>query len=282
MTLYVSDLDGTLLTREPALSAVSRAALTELLRDGLAFSVASARSVTSMRPLLRGLPLTLPVVEFNGAFLSDLSTGRHEVVNAFPSPLPGELCALIGAFGCVPFVSTFDGRDDCLYSGPPINDGMRYYLEERRAHRDPRLRACASLAAPLREQVVCLTAIERRERLVELEAAVNDRYPGLVATCLMENQYSPGWFWLTLHDRRATKAQGVRALRTRYGLADRELVVFGDHVNDVSLFREADHAVAVANALPEVKLHAARVIGSHEEDSVVHYIREHRDRGRSP
>lgn len=59
------------------------------------------------------------------------------------------------------------------------------------------------------------------------------------------------------------------------GIADRELIVFGDHVNDINIFRTAAHAVAVANAMPDLKRHATQVIGSNEEDSVVKFIREH-------
>lgn len=76
--LYVSDLDGTLLSNNGTLSNNSRAALQQLLSDGVAFSVASARSVVSIKPILSGIRLSLPVIEFNGAFLSDLDSGRHE------------------------------------------------------------------------------------------------------------------------------------------------------------------------------------------------------------
>jgi hydroxymethylpyrimidine pyrophosphatase-like HAD family hydrolase len=88
-----------------------------------------------------------------------------------------------------------------------------------------------------------------------------------------ENDYSPGWHWLTVHDRRATKDQAIRVLRDRYGLADHELVVFGDHHNDVKMFAVADRAVAVANAIDAVKACATEVIGSNREGSVPEFIR---------
>ncbi len=43
----------------------------------------------------------------------------------------------------------------------------------------------------------------------------------------------------------------MRAVAARYG-ADRT-VAFGDNVNDLPMMLAADHAVAVANALQEVK-----------------------------
>jgi hypothetical protein len=68
---YVSDLDGTLLRSNATLSSYSKKILQQLLHEGLHFTVASARSVFSMWPILDGLRLSLPVIEFNGAFISD-------------------------------------------------------------------------------------------------------------------------------------------------------------------------------------------------------------------
>lgn len=273
--LYVSDLDGTLLTNEPSLSAFSESALRELLAAGLPFSVASARSVYSMRKMLKGLPLALPVVEFNGAFVTDLETGRHEVVNALEPTVVEEVYRLILGSDFVPFVSTFNGREDCVHYEDVANEGMAWYVDDRIRHEDPRLRRTTDLATALRESVVCMTIIGQLEELIDLESAVGERFRGQFELHLMENQYARGWHWLTIHDRRATKDRGVRTLMDLCGIADRELIVFGDHVNDINIFRTAAHAVAVANAMPDLKRHATQVIGSNEEDSVVKFIREH-------
>ena len=80
--LYVSDVDHTLLGSDGTLSRYSRDTLNSRMAAGLRFTVASARSCASLRHLLAGLHLTLPVVDFNGSFVSDLATGRHHVVHA--------------------------------------------------------------------------------------------------------------------------------------------------------------------------------------------------------
>jgi len=274
-TLYVSDLDGTLLRNDGTLSTVSRMALQRLLADRLVFSVASARSVVSMRPLLEGLRLTLPVIEFNGAFVSDLETGRHEVVNALDGEIARDLFALIVRFGHSPFVSTFDGDADCLYYGAATNAGERHYVSGRLGNRDPRLRYADDRAVSLRDQVVCLTVIGKVAPLRELEIAIREQNGKHVEIHLFENRYSPGWFWLTIHDRRATKDQAIRLLMESRGLGKHELVVFGDHMNDIKMLQMASQAVAVANAHPEVRRHATHVIGTNQEDSVVKFIRDH-------
>ncbi len=279
-SLYVSDLDGTLLGNDGTLSNFSRAALQRLLKEGVAFSVASARSAVSIRPMLTGLRLTLPVIEFNGAFLSDLESGRHELVNSIEPGIAQEIYALVNRFGRSPFVSTFNGESDCLYYGETKNEGECYYVSNRIESQDHRLRHTNDLASSLTEQVICLTVIAEVEPLADLQIAIREQYGDHVEIHLFENQYSPGWFWLTVHDRRATKDQAIRLMMDSYGLGEHDLVVFGDQTNDIKMFQIASEAVAVANAHPDVKRYATRVIGPNHEDSVVKYIRNRHDERR--
>ena len=251
-----------------------------LLIEGAAFSVASARSVVSMRPMLTGLRLTLPVIEFNGAFLSDLESGRHEIVNSIEPDVAQEIYALVNRFARTPFVSTFNGKSDCLYYSETTNEGERYYVSNRIESQDHRLRHTNELASSLTEQVVCFTVIAEVEPLGDLETAIREQHGDHVEIHLFENQYSPGWFWLTVHDRRATKDQAIRLMMNSYGLSDHDLVVFGDQTNDIKMFQIASEAVAVANAHPDVKRYATHVIGPNYEDSVVKYIRNHHDEKR--
>ena len=52
--LYISDLDGTLLRNDGGISVFSRDTLNSMIADGLPFTVASARSVVSMKMILAG------------------------------------------------------------------------------------------------------------------------------------------------------------------------------------------------------------------------------------
>ena len=145
--LYVSDVDHTLLGSDGTLSRYSRDTLNSLLAAGMQFTVASARSCASLRHLLAGLHLTLPVVDFNGSFVSDLATGRHHVVHAVPPALLGDLWSLVKRSGHMPFVSTWDGRADRLYYDTVLRDaqvqspGIHQALDSHRPDgRVPRIR----------------------------------------------------------------------------------------------------------------------------------------------
>ena len=263
-------------TRDRCPATYSRTTLNRLAARGLRFTVASARSCASLRHLLAGLELSLPVIEFNGTFVSDLASGRHHLVHAPAPAVAADLWTLLQDGGHVPFVSTFDGHADRLYYDRMTNAGMTWYLEDRRRHRDPRLRRLANLRDGVRDQVVCLTVIGRHGELLALREVVRRRHERAVRTYCFENTYSPGWFWLTVHDAHATKEQGVAALlRLRPELQGCRLVAFGDGANDIGLLQAADVGLAVANAEPELKREATAVIGANTDDAVARYLSYH-------
>lgn len=269
--LFVSDLDGTLLDRQERLSAYSHAELVRLLEWGLPFTVASARSIWSIKPILDGLPLTLPVIEFNGAFISDLRTGAHQFCNAIAPRILTELIAKADEVGLPPFLSTFNGEADRLYYTDPVNVGMAWYVTSRQRTQDPRLRQVKDLGPCLQDQVVCVTLIGDEAQVSSVNHWAQERFPGQVQLNCFDHFYSPSW-WLTVHDRRATKAEALRVLADDMGISCADITVFGDESNDIPMFEVAGRRVAVENALPEVKELADVVIGPHDADSVVKYL----------
>ena len=65
-TLYLSDLDGTLLQNNAVLSSYAVRELNRMIEKGLCFSISSARSTGTVIGILDGLRLTLPFALFNG------------------------------------------------------------------------------------------------------------------------------------------------------------------------------------------------------------------------
>jgi hypothetical protein len=172
-----------------------------------------------------------------------------------------------------PFLSAWDGTRDLLYYRGITNEGENAYYQERLALKDDRLRRVDDLTVGLRNQVVCFTLIEREEALTAVSGSLADRFGPALQVTSYAFRYFPGWHFLSVHDARATKENGIRELQKAHGLEEAPLVVFGDDVNDIGMFRAAAHAVAMANAHPAVKALADEIIGSNQEDSVVRWLR---------
>ena len=275
--LYVSDLDGTLLRSDGSLSPYSLRTLTRLIREGMLFTVASARGCNLIRAAIGDLPLRLPVINQNGACVSELVTRRHLAIHSIDSSVARDLWSLLEEHGCSPFLMTVDGASDRVYYNQTVlrNDGMRRFLENRERILDPRLRKLRDMRDGLDDQVVCLTLIDAPSRLRDVERAVRARHDASVQT----HRYEPfnegldsGWHMLTIHDSRATKDQGVASVKRLLNIANRRVVVFGDQVNDIGMFRMADEAYAVAGAAPELAEHATAIIGSNDGDAVARWL----------
>lgn len=270
--LYLSDLDGTLLNSAGEVSERTRQGLEELLQEGLPFTVASARSHFSIRKLFGDLEFTLPIIEFNGAFLTDYRTGRHLEVYALGRALGEEVFDRVTRTGLRPFVCSYDGREDCLHYDELVNAGMVWYEARRRAAGDPRLRRTVRLRDTLAEQVVSLTVMAPdRPRIEALRDELAETYGEQLQLFCYENEYSPGNWWLTIHHAAASKHIAMRRLREAHA-PSAELVAFGDNVNDLLMLEHADVAVAVANAVEPVRAVADHVIGTNDEDSVVAFL----------
>jgi Cof subfamily protein (haloacid dehalogenase superfamily) len=270
--LYLSDLDGTLLNARGKLSARTKAGLLKLLEDDVPFSIASARSHFSISQIFGEMPFSLPIIEFNGAFITDYKTGEHLETNALPTDTAQELFDLIREHGQTPFVSTHDGRGDRVHFDELKNEAMAWYEQQRRRASDPRLRQTSDLRQVLSEEVVSFTVMDSREESVRsLRAAIVERFGDSLRHYCYENAYCRGTFWLTIHDRRASKHIAMESLRKRLG-DSAQIVAFGDNVNDIDMLKAANRAVAVENAIPELRAVAHDVIGHHETDSVIRFL----------
>lgn len=75
-TLYITDLDGTLLGADGLVSAESVSILASMLQAGLPLTVATARSPATVVQLLQALPIALPAVLMTGTILYDLPARR--------------------------------------------------------------------------------------------------------------------------------------------------------------------------------------------------------------
>jgi Cof subfamily protein (haloacid dehalogenase superfamily) len=270
--IYISDLDGTLLRNDGVISEFSKNTLSNAIDEGLIFTVASARSVVSIAECLDGLKLKLPVIEINGAFISDLETGRHEIIHHIDRNIIPDIYQTVLECECLPFISSFNGREDCVYYQKIINEGMLWYLDDRQKNQDRRLQDIPDLKSSFEDKTVCWTIINTFDILKELRIAIDSQFGESVETHLYENRYFTGWYWLTINDRKATKANAISILLEKYGLQDKEVIVFGDHENDLSMLQSADRAIAVSNAIDQLKEIATEIIGENEDDSVVRYI----------
>ncbi len=270
--LFVSDLDGTLLQDDTTLSPYARQKLSLWLDQGLAFTIATARSIVSVRQILTDLPIRLPVVCANGAYLSDLQTGAYRSIQSIAKPRDRDLLQLILDQGFEPFLSTHQNGKDGLYVSKLANEAMEWYYKDRDKVGDERLKMTEDLFSVIDQLVISFNVMERLEPLKKLEEKIREQFGELVHVYFYENWYSPEWYWLSVYDESATKGGAIRQIMQEHGFSADQLTVFGDNLNDLSMFQLANQALAMENAVEGLKRHATGNIGTNQTDSVIAYL----------
>ena len=114
--------------------------------------------------------------------------------------------------------------------------------------------------------VTCIGEKEEIEPIYDRVRAY-DRWEALFQKDTYRDEY-----WLEICPKNCTKAKSLLKLKEDYGF-DR-LVVFGDSLNDISMFKIADEAYAVSNARDELKELATGIIGCNEDDAVAYYLQD--------
>ena len=272
--LYVSDLDGTLLHRNVSVSERTRKQLRELLDQGIFFTIATARSIVSIREILDGIPISLPVVGGNGAYLSDFQSGEHIHCRDISPSLAREIFQYLDLHNFPYFVSAVNEGEDRLYFDKVSNEAGSLFLRERFRIGDPRLRFCADMPSKDLGKIITISVPERPEVCLSIKHKLQDLLPDQLEVHIYDDAKPTGWHWMSIHDKRATKANGISTIIEKYGFSPMELTVFGDNTNDLSMFKMAPRAVAVGNARSQVKAFATHVIGHHESDSVIEFIQD--------
>jgi hydroxymethylpyrimidine pyrophosphatase-like HAD family hydrolase len=266
-TLYITDLDGTLLRGDSSLSPYAVEALNRMIGEGLMFSVATSRARQTTHKLIGTLNLSLPVVLGDGVFITDLATGRHRVIQSMARESWQPLFDLLRERDISPVVfSVIDGAERASYLAGREGGAILRYLADRPG--DPRMRPVSGYGELFAGEICHIT-------LMEPEAIARALYQAIYAfgqyhASLTNDTYHPEDWYLAVLPAGVTKASGVLRLKELAG-ADR-IVCFGDNLNDLPMFAVADEAYAVANAKEEVKAAATGVILSNEEDGVVRWL----------
>jgi Cof subfamily protein (haloacid dehalogenase superfamily) len=250
LRLAAIDLDGTLLRPDGSLSKRSRAALERAREAGIHTVLVTARGPRSVRVLAADLGLDGSAICSNGAITLDLASG--EVVRTQPlgteiaarlvrelrSRLPGILFAAeTEEIVLEPGFAAWEWEPP---TGTRYADGLELVAEP-----------VAKLI--VRHDTLALEAIaEAARELAGDDAAVT----------------IPGPWTVEISAAGVSKAAALVELCAELGVEAAEVVAFGDYPNDLPMLEWAGHAVAVANAHPDVLAAADEVTASNADDGV--------------
>lgn len=137
-TLYISDLDGTLLHSNETTSEYTNKIINKLVEKGMIFSYATARSFQTSHKVTKGLNAKIPLIIYNGAMVVDNADGTFLIKNFFDADAENVLKDLF-ANEIYPITYAFiDGMEKFSYIREKCSDGMKEFLDTRKDDRRDR------------------------------------------------------------------------------------------------------------------------------------------------
>lgn len=267
-TLYVSDLDGTLLNRNSRLSDESITILNRLIGEcGVNFTIATARTPATVEGIMKRVNTRLPFIVMNGAATWDNTTQSFISTTPIDNATAIQVCNTFESHGLRPLVYRRKGNRIEVNHFGPLSEQEKAFVDERRC-----TNKIFNLNNPYYKtgdnEALLIFAMNDYNRLTPI---YNDVITHIKCSSVCYHDiFDPSAGLMETYAAGVSKAVAVSRLATEIG-AER-LVVFGDNRNDIPMMKIADYAVAPENAVDEVKAIAHEIIESNDTHSVARYI----------
>lgn len=267
-TLYISDLDGTLLNKNSEVPEYSQKALNSLIDKGLNFTIATARSWNSASKKVKNINVTLPAITYNGAFVVDSNTGDIIQSNCMEKDYAEYALNEFIKRNIHPHVYAFiDGTEKVSFINDNTTEGFEHYLSQRK--NDKRFNPVSSTKELLKGDIFYITAIDKKENLKELNTTFNEK--DYFSINFQQELYRPE-YWLEI--KRFDSNKGAAAEKIKEIIGCKKIISFGDNINDIPLFLSSDEGYAVSNGAKELIEKSNGVIDISDKNGVAKWLEE--------
>jgi Cof subfamily protein (haloacid dehalogenase superfamily) len=251
ISLLISDVDGTLVTRQKEVTPRTQAAVKMLGEAGIGFTITSSRPPRGIAHLIEPLNLQLPIGGFNGGGLMRPDMTVAEQLMLAPD-------AAHEAF----HITLKHGLDPWVYTV------TEWYV------RDPDAPHAAREAFTIRFPPHVVTDFEDPLNNCGKIVAVGDD-PGAVLACnaeldrVLKGQASATRsqsYFIDITHPDANKGTMVGIMARLLSIPASEIATIGDMANDILMFRKSGLSIAMGNAGAEVKEQAMLSTDTNEEE----------------
>jgi Cof subfamily protein (haloacid dehalogenase superfamily) len=251
IALVVSDVDGTLLTKDKILTDDAKAAVGRLHEAGIGFTIVSSRPTIGMGFLVAPLGITLPIGAFNGS----------SIVDAQLKPVAQHLIPAAVAKRCIDLL-TERGVDIWLFTNDRWltrnPDGEYTGHEQRTIKHDPTI---VTDFTPYLGQACKIVGASSDAPLLQRCETEMQQMVGNDATAVRSQTY-----YLDVTPPGHDKGTFVVDIAKRLGVSLENVATIGDMQNDLPMFAKSGVSFAMGNATDDVKARATNVTETNEHN----------------
>lgn len=238
--LIVTDLDGTALKNNKTISKATAAAFAQCKHSGIPSAIATARYIGGAMPFAKALHADFQILT-DGTLVYE--NGSLIYSNAMDVPTTNAILAELKKRGYTSHITipTTKGIYRCQKTSANTGNSFYFSIEN-------------PFPYPGNKMVVELPEEKTAKEIAELCHCRQFRYRG-------ENRY-------TFCSKTASKLDAIRQITKKLGITLKDVLAFGDDLNDIAMITHCGYGVAMGNALEEVKAAADEVTDSNENDGI--------------
>lgn len=269
-TLYITDLDGTLLNSKGELTKTSSDILSRLISDGALFSVATARTKATVLDMFEGVGLIAPIALMNGVMIFDTSNSKTVISHAIDKSVATEIIGIYHKHNKHPMLYMNKGEYLEIHYTEIDNLHQLNYINDRNARNLKKFIKVDTYNLNSDDELIYIVSFDKPS---ELNPVYNDiSQLEKVTSSFYSDNYTDCNFLETMN---GSVSKGTAALEIKRLLGADRIIAFGDNLNDIPLFEIADEAYAVSGSHDKLKKIATDVIGSNDDDAVAKFISDH-------
>jgi|GEM_PF-418810 len=267
--LVLFDLDGTLLNERREVAPANVSAIQSLMKQGVRVGLATGRTLKSAEPFWRGLQLNGPLILFNGSRVWDCQAERyvHEVnlphsEAHYALSLLNELTQVAPVFANL-HVNLYFG--DEIYISKKTPRSLESEIKDGVAH---------TVVGDLLPWLVARKIDPVKMMLISEPSELEHFQERFVASGLPSMLVRSERTYLEIMRQGISKGSALAAIDTHFGIASKQVIAFGDNLNDLELIRGCGLGIAMENSHPDVRAAAGKTIGRHDGDAIALCLKE--------
>ncbi len=274
--LIIMDIDGTLTNSEKKITPKTRAALLAAQEQGARLILASGRPVSGMQDFAKELAMDKHhglLVSYNGAVVTDCESGEVLFNQTMTVEEGKAVLEHVKQFDVIPMIS----KDDYMY----VNNVYHNMIHWERGNQDINIieyesRGGKYLLAEKRDLAAFADFPLNKILLAGSSDYLAEHYKEIAAP--FEGKLSSMFtadFYYEFTAKGIDKAKALDTVLAPLGYQPEDMIAFGDGQNDASMLTYAGTAVAMENAVQELKDIADIVTLSNDEDGIAETLKDY-------
>lgn len=274
-TLYITDLDGTLLNSNAELTQNTADILRGLISDGALFSVATARTKATVTDMFELVGLNAPIALMNGVMVFDTSSNKTLICHAIDKSIAADILKIYQKYNKHPMLYMNKSEYLEIHYTKVDNVHQLNYINDRNARKLKKFVCVDNYNLNTDDELIYIVSFDKPSELEPIYKEISC-LSGVVSSFYSDN-YTDCNFLETMN---GSISKGTAALEIKRLMGADRIVAFGDNLNDIPLFEVADESYAVSTSHDDLKKIATAVIGSNNDDAVAKFISEHFSKNR--